>query len=78
LPALGRRIEGAMINDFEQGQIGSDLFRYACLMGLEGISRSARGRPIPGGAVVARLDQSQNLMSRRWTPARGLHCYAAA
>lgn len=26
-----------MLADFEQGEIGPDLFRHACLMGLEGL-----------------------------------------
>ena len=31
------RFDGIILNDFEQGEIGPDLFRHACLMGLEGI-----------------------------------------
>jgi bifunctional non-homologous end joining protein LigD len=34
---LARRIDGIMLNDYEQGAIGPDLFRHACLMGLEGL-----------------------------------------
>lgn len=34
---LARRIDGIMLNDYEQGAIGLDLFRHACLMGLEGL-----------------------------------------
>ena len=33
---LARRIDGIFLSDFEQGEIGPDLFRHACLMGLEG------------------------------------------
>ena len=31
---LARRVDGIFLSDFEQGEIGPDLFRYACLMGL--------------------------------------------
>jgi ATP-dependent DNA ligase len=34
---LARRSEGIHAAPFEQGEIGPDLFRHACLMGLEGI-----------------------------------------
>jgi ATP-dependent DNA ligase len=34
---LARRVDGIHLAPFEQGEIGSDLFRHACLMGLEGL-----------------------------------------
>jgi len=34
---LARRINGIFLSDFERGEIGPDLFRHACLMGLEGL-----------------------------------------
>jgi ATP-dependent DNA ligase len=34
---LARRVDGILLNDFERGEIGPDLFRHACLMGLEGM-----------------------------------------
>jgi len=34
---LARRPEGIFISDFEHGEIGPDLFRAACGMGLEGM-----------------------------------------
>jgi bifunctional non-homologous end joining protein LigD len=34
---LARRVDGIFVSDFEQGEIGPDLFRHACLMGLEGL-----------------------------------------
>ena len=34
---LARRVDGIFLSDFEQGEIGPDLFRHACLMGLEGM-----------------------------------------
>jgi bifunctional non-homologous end joining protein LigD len=33
---LARRVDGLFLSDFEQGEIGPDLFRHACLLGLEG------------------------------------------
>jgi len=33
---LARRMDGIFLSDFEQGEIGPDLFRHACLMGLDG------------------------------------------
>ena len=42
---LARRVDGLFLSDFEQGEIGPDLFRHACLMGLEGlVSKHATGR----------------------------------
>lgn len=34
---LGRRVEGIQLAPYERGEIGPDLFRQACLHGLEGI-----------------------------------------
>jgi bifunctional non-homologous end joining protein LigD len=34
---LSRRPEGIFVSDFEQGEIGPDLFRAACKIGLEGM-----------------------------------------
>jgi bifunctional non-homologous end joining protein LigD len=34
---LARRVDGIFLSDFEQGEIGPDRFRHACLMGLEGM-----------------------------------------
>jgi bifunctional non-homologous end joining protein LigD len=39
---LARRVDGIHLAPFEQGEIGPDLFRHACLMGLEGAG--PRGR----------------------------------
>jgi bifunctional non-homologous end joining protein LigD len=42
---LARRVDGIFLSDFEQGEIGPDLFRHACLMGLEGlVSKRADSR----------------------------------
>jgi bifunctional non-homologous end joining protein LigD len=40
---LVRRVDGIYLAPFEQDEIGPDLFRSACLMGLEGlVSKHAR------------------------------------
>jgi ATP-dependent DNA ligase len=42
---LARRPEGVFINPFERGEIGPDLFRAACQMGLKGLVSKRRDRP---------------------------------
>jgi ATP-dependent DNA ligase len=42
---LARRPEGIFVNPFERGEIGPDLFRAACQMGLEGLVSKHRDRP---------------------------------
>jgi ATP-dependent DNA ligase len=46
---LARRPDGIFISDFERGEIGPDLFRAACRMGLEGMVAKHRDRPYRGG-----------------------------
>ncbi|SDD96083.1 ATP dependent DNA ligase domain-containing protein [Bradyrhizobium brasilense] len=46
---LARRIDGIHLAPFEQGEIGPDLYRHACLMGLEGIVSKHRDRPYRTG-----------------------------
>jgi ATP-dependent DNA ligase len=46
---LARRPDGIFLSDFEQGEIGPDLFRAACNMGLEGLVSKHRDRPYRGG-----------------------------
>ena len=46
---LARRPDGIFLSDFEQGEIGPDLFRAACRMGLEGLVSKRRDRPYRGG-----------------------------
>ena len=50
--------DGSFLSDFEQGEIGPDLFRKACEFGLEGLVSKHRDRPYQGGRVEA-LDQGQ-------------------
>jgi ATP-dependent DNA ligase len=46
---LARRADGIFLSDFEQGEIGPDLFRHACLMGLEGMVSKHRESIYRGG-----------------------------
>jgi len=46
---LRGRPDGIFVSDFEQGEIGPDLFRAACQMGLEGLVSKHRDRPYRGG-----------------------------
>src|SRR6476646_10268386 len=46
---LARRVDGIMLADFEQGEIGPDLFRHACLMGLEGLVSKRKDSRYRGG-----------------------------
>jgi ATP-dependent DNA ligase len=39
---LARRPDGIFVSDFEQGEIGPDLFRQACKFGLEGLVSKRR------------------------------------
>jgi bifunctional non-homologous end joining protein LigD len=55
---LARRPDGIFISDFEQGEIGPELFRKACEFGLEGLVSKHSDRPYRGRSAEA-LDQSQ-------------------
>src|SRR6478609_4933871 len=46
---LRSRSDGIFLSDFEQGEIGPDLFRHACLMGLEGMVSKHRESIYRGG-----------------------------
>ena len=46
---LARRPDGSFVAPFEQGEIGPDLFRAACRMGLEGLVSKRRDRPYQAG-----------------------------
>jgi hypothetical protein len=46
---LVRRPDGITVALFERGEIGPDLFRAACRMGLEGLVSKHRDRPYRGG-----------------------------
>ena len=47
--SLARRPGGIFVNPFERGEIGPDLFRAACQMGLEGLVSKRRDRPYQAG-----------------------------
>jgi len=46
---FARRPDGIFLAPFEQGEIGPDLFRAACDMGLEGLVSNRRDRPYRDG-----------------------------
>ena len=46
---LARRVDGIHLAPFEQGEISPDLFRHACLMGLEGLVSKHRDSVYRGG-----------------------------
>jgi bifunctional non-homologous end joining protein LigD len=46
---LARRPDGIFLSDFEQGEIGPELFRKACEFGLEGMVSKRADRPYRGG-----------------------------
>jgi bifunctional non-homologous end joining protein LigD len=50
---LARRVDGIHLAPFEQGEIGPDLFRHACLMGWRGWSRNTVTVPIAPAASIA-------------------------
>ncbi|MDA9440362.1 DNA ligase [Bradyrhizobium sp. CCBAU 51745] len=56
---LARRPEGIFVAPFERGEIGPDLFRKACELGLEGIVSKRRDRPYQAGRSRG-LDQVKN------------------
>jgi bifunctional non-homologous end joining protein LigD len=47
---LARRPDGMFISEFEQAEIGPDLFRKACEFRLEGLVSKRRNRPYRGGS----------------------------
>jgi bifunctional non-homologous end joining protein LigD len=52
---LARRVDGIFLSDFEQGEIGPDLFRHACMMGLEGLVSKPKERPYRAGRSPHRV-----------------------
>jgi ATP-dependent DNA ligase len=42
-------VDGIFLSDFEQGEIGPDLFRHVCLMGPEGMVSKHRENTYRGG-----------------------------
>jgi bifunctional non-homologous end joining protein LigD len=58
---LTRRVDGIHLASFEQGEIGPDLFRHACLMGLEGLVSKHRESRYRTG----RFDRSIKVKNRQ-------------
>ncbi len=54
---LARRVDGIFLSEFEQGEIGPDLFRHACLMGLEGMVSKHRESLYAAAVLVASLQE---------------------
>lgn len=46
---LAEQPDGIFVSDFEQGEIGPDLFRKACQFGLERMVSKRADRPCRGG-----------------------------
>jgi hypothetical protein len=67
---IARRSDGIFIAQFELGEIGPDLFRTACGMGLEGWSRST-GTGIPGRTLAALGKGERTRLRLRWCWAGG-------
>jgi DNA-binding CsgD family transcriptional regulator len=62
---LARRVDGIFLSDFEQGEIGPELFRHACLMGLEGlVSKRAEGandfltKPVASNVILEAIERA--------------------
>lgn len=50
---LAGRPDGIFLSSFEQGEIGPDPFRHACMMGLEGVvSSAAIGLTVAGAPKI--------------------------
>jgi bifunctional non-homologous end joining protein LigD len=67
---LRRRVDGTFLSDFEQGEIGPDRFRHACLMGLEGLVSKHRDRPYRGGRSPHWIKVKKNENILRWRGSR--------
>jgi hypothetical protein len=61
---LARRVDGIFLSDFEQGEIGPDLFRHACLLGLEGMVSKHRESSYRGGRFDRWINRQHPAYSR--------------
>ena len=71
---LARRVDGIHLAPFEQGEIGPDLFRHACLMGLEGLVSEHRDSAYSAGRFdrwVKVKDRAHPAFSRVMDPGDG-------
>ena len=66
---LARHVDGIHLARFEEGEIGPELFRHACLMGLEGLVSKHRERAYRGGRcdhwVKGQEPETSSLQPRR-------------
>jgi len=62
---LVRRPDGIFVAPFEQGEIGPDLFRAACRMGLEGLVSKRRDRPYQAGLSKHTGSRSRTASTRQ-------------
>jgi len=63
---LARRVDGIHAASYEQGEIGPELFRHACLMGLEGLVSKHRESPYRSGRF-ARWVKVKNRQHPAWS-----------
>jgi len=70
---LARRPDGIFVAPFEQSEIGPDLFRAACGMGLEGLVSKRAMSPFDPNRTCIDLNQDRPaaLCSRQWNAANG-------
>jgi hypothetical protein len=61
---LRSRPDGIFVAPFEQGEIGRDLFRAACRMGLEGMVSKRADRPYRAGRSKDFVKKIRNPMGR--------------
>ena len=67
---LARRSDGIFVAPFEQGEIGPDLFRAACNMGLEGMVSKLADRPYRAGRLRAGSPWGNLLFAGHFAPVR--------
>ena len=76
---LARRVDGIHLAPFEQGEIGPDLFRHACLMGLEGLVSKHRDSAYRAGRFdrwIKNKNRQHPAFSRVIGPVRLKSCRA--
>jgi putative ATP-dependent endonuclease of the OLD family len=60
-----RRVDGILLSDFEQGEIGPDLFRHACCWGWRALVQSTATAPTePDGSRTGSRSRTESI--RRW------------
>ena len=77
---LARRPDGIFVAPLEQGEIGPDLFRAACRMGLEGLVSKRRDRAYRGGRCphwVKVKNPNRTFAEMRGSGVRGILLYCA-